>query len=99
MGKKTQLGKVALNHKGYSIRHIIKSSTDAKSKKNTYSHTGSFGIYAGKKLLRDGLHKPNDGIAFIESEINDNSMKKKLAAQAYIRKMKLINSLTRRTWD
>ncbi|MDO9186955.1 MAG: hypothetical protein Q7W13_13155 [Bacteroidia bacterium] len=99
MGKKTKLGKIVLNHKGYSIRHITKSKTDEKTKKVTQLHTGKFGIYSGKKLFLDGIHQPKDGIPLIEKEINDNSMKKKLAAQAYIRKMKLINSLTRRTWE
>lgn len=99
MGKKTKLGKIVLNHKGYSIRHITKSKTDEKTKKVTQLHTGKFGIYAGKKLLLDGIHQPKDGIPFIEKEIRDNINKMNHAIQDHIRKMKLINSLTRRTWE
>lgn len=98
MGKRTKLGKIALNHKGYSLRHIIKSTTDAKSKKTTYTHTGKFGIYSGKKLLVGDLINPKDGIPLIEQEIRDNQKRMNLAIQAHIRKMKEINFITRRTW-
>lgn len=98
MGKKSKIGKVVLNHKGYSIRHLIKAKTGEKSKQTTYLNTGKFGIYTGKKLLLE-VSKPEEAIPLIEMEIRDNKKEKEIALQAYIRKMKLVNSLTRRTWD
>lgn len=89
MKKKSKLGKVILNHKGYSVRPLL----------NNGLPIGKFGIYAGKKLEfeRDFFNK-EDIISVIDREITDNTNDRIKAEQAHSRKMKELNFLTRRTW-
>jgi nitrite reductase/ring-hydroxylating ferredoxin subunit len=46
-------GKVLETHKGYNVRQMTKSKVDEKTKIASDVHTGKFGIYAGKKLIKE----------------------------------------------
>jgi len=55
MGKTKQksYGKPVANHNGYNIRMMVTGKTNDKTKKTFYNHNGKFGVFAGKKILRE----------------------------------------------
>lgn len=54
MGKNTKkLGKAVDNQLGYTVRMMVGSKTDEKTKKTQKIHNGKFGIYAGKKFVQE----------------------------------------------
>lgn len=55
MGKtKTKLyGTPVAKHQGYNIRMMVTNKTDDKTKKTVQLHNGKFGVFAGKKNLKE----------------------------------------------
>jgi poly-beta-hydroxyalkanoate depolymerase len=54
MGKtNSALGKAVANQLGYTVRMMVTSKTDEKTKTTMKQHTGKFGVYAGKKYLEE----------------------------------------------
>lgn len=52
MGKKNNaLGKAVDNQQGYTVRMMVGTKTDEKTKKTYKIHNGKFGIYAGKNKI------------------------------------------------
>ena len=49
--KSNRLGKAIGQHLGYTIRHMVNSKTDEKTKRTFQLHNGKFGIYAGKQKV------------------------------------------------
>ncbi len=67
MGRaKNTRGPVVDNHKGYNIRQMTTTQTDAKTKKSVMVHNGKFGIYAGKKLVQE-ISKAEEARAIIDA--------------------------------
>lgn len=54
MGRNTRnLGKPVANSLGYTVRMMVGTKTDEKTKKINKVHNGKYGIYAGKKLKEE----------------------------------------------
>ncbi|MFW5847921.1 MAG: hypothetical protein ACOCVF_03295 [bacterium] len=68
--KKTKLGKVLKNVKGYRIRPIgtTKSLTRGNgTSKTIFQPNGTLGVYAGnKKLVKDGFKTLDEAVSFAE---------------------------------
>jgi hypothetical protein len=60
MGKTNSiLGKAVGNHLGYTVRMMVGTKTDEKTKKTYKVHNGKFGIYAGKNKVEE-INKASD---------------------------------------
>jgi hypothetical protein len=69
--RKSTLGAVVDNYKGYNIRMKITTKTDEKTKKQFSQHTGEYGIYAGKNHKQD-VGKIADAYPVIDKMISEN---------------------------
>jgi len=75
MNKKNKFGKVVKDVKGYKIRIMTKSTSIKKTDRKgafmgyetIYTDAGTFGVYAGKKLIKNGYKNLNEAIACAES--------------------------------
>lgn len=71
MGKPTKsLGRAVGNSLGYTIRMMVGTKTDEKTKVTHQIHNGKFGIYAGKNKVEevDSVPKAMERIGKIVSE-------------------------------
>lgn len=60
MGKTSnKLGKSVANHCGYTVRMMVGTKTDEKTKRTFKVHNGKFGIYAGKNLKEEVKSVPD----------------------------------------
>ena len=75
MSKSGKKGKVLETHMGYNVRQMTKSKTDEKTKKAIEVHTGKYGIYAGKKLIKE-IPKQSEVKAIIDSLVEESIKKK-----------------------
>lgn len=72
MGKSTnKLGKAVANSLGYTVRMMVGSKTDEKTKKTLKIHNGKYGIYAGKNLKEQVENVP-DAMEKIKKIVNGN---------------------------
>ena len=72
--KNTNLGKAVGKHFGYTIRHIVTSKTDEKTKKTFKLHNGKFGIYAGKEKV-DEVGSKSEALVRINTIVRERKPK------------------------
>lgn len=74
MGKaKNTMGPACDKYKGYTVRHMTNSTTNEK-KETVLVHNGKFGIYAGKKLVKE-IGKSTEARLAIETIISEKTAK------------------------
>lgn len=65
--KKRNLGKVVKELKGYKVRMMVTVKSNGKNS-DLISHTGKFGVYAGrKKLVKDGFDSTDSALEYINT--------------------------------
>jgi hypothetical protein len=64
--KKKTLGKVVGESKGYRVRMIVESKLNGR-KSPLISPTGKFGVYAGKKSLKNDFVSVKEALDYIET--------------------------------
>jgi hypothetical protein len=72
MGKATKaLGKSVGNSLGYTVRMMVGTKTDEKTKVTHKIHNGKFGIYAGKNKI-DEANDIDDAVSKINKLVAQN---------------------------
>ena len=64
--KKKTLGKVIKELKGYKVRMVVTSKLNGR-KSPLISPTGKFGVYAGKKSIKDDFTSAKEALDYIET--------------------------------
>ena len=81
MGKNNStLGKAVGNQLGYTVRMMVGTKTDDKTKRTHKIHNGKFGIYAGKNKIEEENNIPDaiDKIKkIVDQKIMDNHRSRK----------------------
>ena len=75
MGKaNSTLGIAVGKQLGYTIRMMVTSKADDKTKRTFKLHTGKFGVYAGKKIIEE-VGSVKDAVAAINKIVSEKKPK------------------------
>lgn len=71
--KLNQRGKVVKQHKGYNIRKMVEKKQTEKWQGNVgtlIKDKGTYGLYAGKNLIKDGFKNPEEAVNYVEIDLH-----------------------------